>query len=767
MKNNNYKDIPNVNVEESSKNITNHNINNIHQNAIQEEDDLEKFYETQQIQMEKAMNKKNNNFNNSKNKFKENSNSKNKSNKPSNFSIDHTNQKNIRKNSVNSITPNINKTTNMINNINSNSKKMINVKKINTNTSVNLNEMNTSQNIITKSNLDNGKSKKHSRNNSSMINGNVTDLTNKNIKNSMIKNSPIKINKNTSSYNIKNLNKSYSKRNDTIDNTSINKTLLNNTKKIEKNNLNIQNKIINDANQSLLNKDQKKIKVNISATNLKNNTVINNNKISYDAYESFIPSKNNENTIKISESTKDLKTKNIIALKNKDEILKSNTQNSLMRSSFKDYSKNTEKVHNVIKLKISNNKVEELQVSKENVIVNSKDKNKEKGNYKSIFEKKRDFLKNNNSNANISVNMNNISNNNKNNFLTIQEPENYVNNINQVGNTFRKDSTNLKINTNNNNNLININNDNLISSKTTQNNKNMNFNLFNTGIHSLNEKIPIKLSSVVNSKNTNDKVNNKENKNTNNVSKINYGNDLENNLGSYLKKEKDNNYSNLINKSRYEEKEKNIFNKKINNSFNGKASNNLKKINRSKNKNESNSKIKICNEEISQEKINEENLIEKILKENNISINKGFDSDDKRCLTSNEKLSEFFLMNLNFEKEKKNNNILNEKNEFSEIKSNFKKVHGEKNKDINKIIDDQKIKNNYGDDLLNSNISNNIKISPSSYRKNFSLKRDNENNEFIKDISLSNLMYLNENSNVKASAEKQNAIIKNDNLEYI
>lgn len=162
-------------------------------------------------------------------------------------------------------------------------------------------------------------------------------------------------------------------------------------------------------------------------------------------------------------------------------------------------------------------------------------------------------------------------------------------------------------------------------------------------------------------------------------------------------------------------------------------------------------------------------MIEKILKENNISLSKAIDSDDKRCFTSNEKLNEFLTMNLNFEsilnndKNNKNNNNLNlnQENDFSDIA--LSDLKNEENPLLDNINNNEiKIKNDEDNYLINSNISNNLKISNNSYIRNLNHNRTNENKEFMKDNSIANLLFANEN-NIKDNLQLNNMI--NNNME--
>jgi hypothetical protein len=157
-------------------------------------------------------------------------------------------------------------------------------------------------------------------------------------------------------------------------------------------------------------------------------------------------------------------------------------------------------------------------------------------------------------------------------------------------------------------------------------------------------------------------------------------------------------------------------------------------------------------------------LIEKILKENNISLANVIDSDEKRCLTSNEKLNKFFFMNLNFDEilnNEKDNNILliNDKNDFSEIA--LSDLKSEENLYLENVNNQEnKIPNNENSNyLINSNLSNNLQISSNTYLRNLNSnkKKINQNYEFLKDNSIANLLFSNENINLKDN-EKTNEV---------
>jgi len=759
----------NLNIQEQLKLNKNHsNYENLQKyenkipyiNTNQKEDDLEKFYEQQQMEMEKALNKKNSSQNNNRTKSKEKTKLKKSSNNNAEINIINKNFNN----STNNI--NLNPTSSYINNNN-----LRNLKNLNTNSSLNFKDL-TPMNLNTSKNETNNIiNNKHIRNNSAVVKRNLiasynSNGKNNNMKKSFVKNSPQKINKQYTNDNVNNLNRSYCKA-----------SSKNAEPKTDKYSIN-KKKILNNSNNEFINntKSPKKVTVNVSSTKVNNSVIINNNKITYEAYNSNAPNKipqrsvsankQNEN-LKKSESTNNLRSDRKISREiNKDEFSKKNE--NLRSSGYKDLTNNKNNVHNIIKLKISNNNIEEVKNFKDKS--NSKEK-KITGNYKSFFEKKREFDKNYIIKANNTVNNNNIINNssalNKNsNFLTIQEQENYNNKI-QVENTFRKNTSNLKINTNNN--LNRIPNENLNLNKSTKNNINSGINSVKTGI------APIKLlGEVANQKPLNNKNENFEpDCNSTLIIQKNFNTDLNN----YLKNEQEkNSYTYLLNKNRNTPNK--LANKKINSSQNPRESESLKKLNNTvdavvsigkynksnllKNKNilqeNDSGNTKKTNASINNSKVFNNNrdqiLIEKILKENNIGIAKVSESDDKRCLTSNEKLSEFFSLNLNFDAILNNNKeinlLLNEKDQMYD--SEFNNL-----KNVDNINFENEIKNNFNNKdnksnensnyLINSNISNNFKISHNSYMKNINIAKANDNKDFIKDNSLANFLFSNENNN--------------------
>lgn len=126
-------------------------------------------------------------------------------------------------------------------------------------------------------------------------------------------------------------------------------------------------------------------------------------------------------------------------------------------------------------------------------------------------------------------------------------------------------------------------------------------------------------------------------------------------------------------------------------------------------------------------------------------------------------------MNLNFDailnNEKDNYNLLlNDKNEFSEIGLS------ELKKDEHQLFDYNNakgLKNNIDNSnyLINSNLSNNLKMSHNSNLRNMNNNNNNnasDNKDFTKDNSLANLLFSNENNNFKDEEKTENINNKNN-----
>ncbi len=128
-------------------------------------------------------------------------------------------------------------------------------------------------------------------------------------------------------------------------------------------------------------------------------------------------------------------------------------------------------------------------------------------------------------------------------------------------------------------------------------------------------------------------------------------------------------------------------------------------------------------------------------------------------------------MNLNFnpifnnEKDINNNNLLlKDKNELSEI--GLSEMQNDENTlfDYNNNYKD--VKNNIDNSnyLINSNISNNLKVSHNSYLRNLNNNKATDNREFMKDNSLANLLFSNDNNN---NNSKENEKTNNKNKQNI
>ncbi len=548
----------------------NENKNNNISNMI--EDDLEKFYEKQQMEMEKAL-KKNSNLK-SKSKEKSKSDYKKVSKNSFNNNIETIN---ANKNSIISSNYNNNFNTSATyftqNNNNNNLKNM---KSLNTNSSINFKDLNTISLNNTKDHKSNmAINNKHVRNNSDVVKRNVTANNNISVKTSFVNNSPPKRNEIYKSH-LKSINKSYSKNS------------------VERNTSNKKSKIIlhkiTHANDSNIIDNSHRPKINISSANVNNSTIIKN-KISYEDFKTSFSGQLNEKKTYKNQVNQDLKkcestnnisvTKNTLLEKNSQDL--PTNQNPMKLSGFKDYSNNKNNVHNIIKMKISHNIVEEPITLKVDI---SREK-KNYSNYTSIFDKKKKPQINNMSNANISANISNSGLNNKpTNFLTIQEPESYVNKL-QIGNTFRKNTANLKIKTSNNSNL---------SANITENLNNKNNNIGNfkipitTGILSVkSDKAPIKISAGINTNNNfkaNDKSLISKTEKNNVKDKNKYKNnriDLNTDLANYFKNEKEkNSYTYLLHKSKNTERDsKTLNNKKHDSQQETRNAKSLRKLNSS------------------------------------------------------------------------------------------------------------------------------------------------------------------------------------------
>jgi hypothetical protein len=553
----------------------NHNIENKNgalNVEIEEEEDLGIFYEQEQMRMEKAL-KINSSQSNFKNKSKEKI--KTEQIKTSKNSFNNLDSNNINKNSIISSNYNNNNFNTTTTYATSNNNNVKNLKNIITNSSNNFKDLKDIKLNSTKNEKTNLIDNRYITNNTDVTKRNVNASKNDNLRTSFSKNFPqkkIEVNKSSMKSDI---NRSYVKN--TAERNTSNKT----NKTLEKNKNLYNSNIIENSN---------KPKVNISLAKVNNSTIINNNKISYEAYKSSfsgnLNAKENSNIpykrgLKNSESLSNLRTARKISL-DKNRLESVNKQNPLKISEYKDFTSNKNNIHNVIKLKISNNKVEELITSNEKS--NSRDKNNN-SNYTSIFDKKKKLEKNNSKNTKISVSNNKITNNHNNsglfnkptNFLTIQESDNYVNKL-VVGSTFRKNTANLKINTNNNANL----NANIIDNHYSNRNIGNYKTLMTPGIHSVkSDKVPIKISTGINNiSSANDiltKISKIDPKN-NETDKSDFNNDLTN----YLKMEKENNsYTYLLHKKKNAQKDSKALIKKINSHPEIRKAESLKKLNNS------------------------------------------------------------------------------------------------------------------------------------------------------------------------------------------
>lgn len=581
------------NVDFPNKNINNNKNNN---NTIEEEElDLEKFYEEQQHEMEKALKTKNNNFNTSKTKFKDHLNSYSYNKKPENKSISGLFKTSIIKSNNTSIMNHskIDKPKNLKNTDDTN--HSINAKSgfspVNDNNNKNANaNMQKNFNFLKK---EKESEIKHKRNNSALQNNNQNGLRNINYINS--RGSPSNNQNKNESNNKANLNRSYSKKAATSNHTIItNKISYDEYKSSFSGNFN------KAGDSKPLGNYTKPIKKSDSTTNLKTSNSNNKN--------SNLNSKNPPPQSTSKEKTSQINPK------------------SGNNSPYKNLTANKNDIHNIIKLKITNNDVEEIPSinlshnNNNNKNTSSKVKNKYL-NYKEIFEKKREY-------ANIKNTIMNNANSYKN-FLTIQDHD-------SCNNNFRKSKNlgNVKIDIDHSNNISSISNNNVLTSKGL----NVPKALFVTGINSVKgENGPIKLNGNLTCK-SNKNEGSRAIKSEANIFDVNSKKD---NFFNNLSKGE----NTIVNKSKNKESERYLKAEQEKNSYSYILKNNKNKILIEKNA------ANINNNHHSGDKEKENVLLAKILKENNISIYNTLDVDenDKRCLTQNEKLNEFLTLNLNYE----------------------------------------------------------------------------------------------------------------------